>query len=62
LHFRLVLQPLVATVLALVPCMVVRAIGNRIVTLVRQGRLRHLKARDALSAARVDHEKRPKQA
>jgi hypothetical protein len=34
---------IVATVLALVPCMVVRAIGNRIVTFVRQRRLRHMK-------------------
>ena len=34
---------IVATLLALVPCMVVRAIGNRIVTFVRQRRLRHLK-------------------
>ena len=34
---------IVATMLALVPCMVVRAIGNRIVTVIRQRRLRHLK-------------------
>ena len=34
---------IVATVLALVPCLVVRAIGNRIVTFVRQRRLRDLK-------------------
>jgi hypothetical protein len=34
---------IVATMLALVPCMVVRAIGNRIVTFVRQRRLRHMK-------------------
>jgi hypothetical protein len=34
---------IVATVLALVPCLVVRAIGNRIVTFVRQRRLRHVK-------------------
>ena len=34
---------IVATMLALVPCMVVRAIGNRIVTFIRQRRLRHLK-------------------
>ena len=34
---------IVATVLALVPCMVVRAIGNRIVTLLRLRRLRHMK-------------------
>ena len=34
---------IVATLLALVPCMVVRAIGNRIVTFVRQRRLRHMK-------------------
>jgi len=34
---------IVATMLALVPCMVVRAIGNRIVTAIRQRRLRHLK-------------------
>jgi hypothetical protein len=34
---------IVATVLALVPCMVVRAIGNRIVTLLHQRRLRHRK-------------------
>jgi hypothetical protein len=33
----------VATMLALVPCMVVRAIGNRIVTFLRQRRLRHMK-------------------
>jgi hypothetical protein len=31
---------IVATMLALIPCMVVRAIGNRIVTLVRQERSR----------------------
>jgi hypothetical protein len=34
---------IVATMLALVPCLVVRAIGNRIVTVIRQWRLRHLK-------------------
>jgi hypothetical protein len=34
---------IVATMLALVPCMVVRAIGNRIVTLVRLKRLRDKK-------------------
>jgi hypothetical protein len=34
---------IVATMLALVPCMVVRAIGNRIVTVIRQRRLRHMK-------------------
>jgi hypothetical protein len=34
---------IVATVLALVPCMVVRAIGNRIVTFLRQRRLRDMK-------------------
>jgi hypothetical protein len=34
---------IVATVLALVPCMVVRAMGNRIVTLLRLRRLRHKK-------------------
>ena len=34
---------IVATMLALVPCVVVRAIGNRIVTVIRQRRLRHLK-------------------
>jgi hypothetical protein len=34
---------IVATMLALVPCMVVRAIGNRIVTFIRQRRLRHVK-------------------
>ena len=34
---------IVATMLALVPCMVVRAIGNRIVTIIRQRRLRRLK-------------------
>ena len=34
---------IVATMLALVPCLVVRAIGNRIVTVIRQRRLRHLK-------------------
>jgi hypothetical protein len=34
---------IVATILALVPCMVVRAIGNRIVTLLRQRRLRGVK-------------------
>jgi hypothetical protein len=34
---------IVATVLALVPCMVVRAIGNRIVTLVRLRRLRDMR-------------------
>ena len=34
---------IVATMLALVPCMVVRAIGNRVVTVIRQRRLRHLK-------------------
>jgi hypothetical protein len=34
---------IVATMLALVPCMVVRAIGNRIVTFIRQRRLRDMK-------------------
>jgi hypothetical protein len=34
---------IVATVLALVPCLVVRAIGNRIVTFLRQRRLRDMK-------------------
>jgi hypothetical protein len=34
---------IVATMLALVPCMVVRAIGNRIVTFVRERRQRHMK-------------------
>jgi hypothetical protein len=34
---------IVATMLALVPCMVVRAIGNRIVTFLRQRRLRDMK-------------------
>jgi hypothetical protein len=34
---------IVATALALVPCMVVRAIGNRIVTFLRQRRLRDMK-------------------
>ena len=34
---------IVATMLALVPCIVVRAIGNRIVTVIRQRRLRHMK-------------------
>src|SRR5207237_3645809 len=34
---------IVATMLALVPCLVVRAIGNRIVTVIRQWRLRHTK-------------------
>src|SRR5215212_11411356 len=34
---------IVATMLALVPCMVVRAFGNRIVTFVRQRQLRRLK-------------------
>src|SRR5947199_4046383 len=34
---------IVATMLALVPCMVVRTIGNRIITFVRQRRLRHMK-------------------
>jgi hypothetical protein len=34
---------IVATALALVPCLVVRAIGNRIVTFIRQRQLRHLK-------------------
>jgi hypothetical protein len=33
---------IVATVLALVPCMVVRAIGNHTITFVRQRRLRHI--------------------
>ncbi|MDR3621676.1 MAG: hypothetical protein P4L85_20155 [Paludisphaera borealis] len=34
---------IVATMLALVPCMVVRAVGNRVVTVMRQRRLRHMK-------------------
>src|SRR5437763_5524886 len=34
---------IVATMLALVPCLVVRAIGNRIVTAIRQWRLRNVK-------------------
>jgi hypothetical protein len=34
---------IVATLLALVPCMVVRAVGNRVVTVIRQRRLRHMK-------------------
>jgi hypothetical protein len=34
---------IVATMLALVPCMLVRAVGNRVVTVIRQRRLRHLK-------------------
>ena len=34
---------IVATMLALVPCILVRAIGNRIVTVIRQRRLRHMK-------------------
>jgi hypothetical protein len=34
---------IVATLLALVPCLVVRAIGNRIVTFIRQRRLRDMK-------------------
>src|SRR3954464_13205125 len=34
---------IVATMLALVPCMVVRAVGNRVVTVIRQRRLRHMK-------------------
>ena len=34
---------IVATMLALVPCLVVRAIGNRIITFVRQRRLRDMK-------------------
>jgi hypothetical protein len=34
---------IVATMLALVPCMVVRAVGNRVVTVIRQRRLRHTK-------------------
>jgi DNA (cytosine-5)-methyltransferase 1 len=34
---------IVATMLALVPCMVVRAIGNHIVTILRQRRLRDMK-------------------
>ncbi len=34
---------IVATMLALVPCVVVRAIGNRIVTVIRQRRLLHMK-------------------
>ena len=33
---------IVATMLALVPCMVVRSIGNRIITFVRQRRLRDM--------------------
>jgi hypothetical protein len=33
---------IVATMLALVPCMVVRTIGNRIITFVRQRRLRDM--------------------
>jgi hypothetical protein len=44
LHWIYPVQTLiVATILALVPCMVVRAIGNRIVTLVRLKRLRDKK-------------------
>ena len=34
---------IVATVLALIPCLVVRAIGNRVVTLIRLNRLRNEK-------------------
>jgi hypothetical protein len=34
---------IVATVLALVPCLVLRAIGNRIVTFLRQRRLREMR-------------------
>ncbi|APW60537.1 hypothetical protein BSF38_02009 [Paludisphaera borealis] len=34
---------IVATMLALVPCMVVRAVGNRVVTVMRQRRLLHMK-------------------
>ena len=42
---------IVATILALVPCMVVRGVGNRLVTLVRVKRLRDEK-RLAMSGSR----------
>ena len=47
---------IVATVLALVPCMVVRGVGNRIVTLVRLKRLRDEKrlAMDGSSGNNAD--------
>ena len=49
---------IVATVLALVPCMVVRAIGNRIVTLVRLRRLRDMK-RESLDESRDTRDNSP---
>src|SRR4029077_15014874 len=45
---------IVATVLALVPCMVVRGVGNRIVTLVRLKRLRDEKLA-AMDGSRRDN-------
>jgi hypothetical protein len=47
---------IVATVLALVPCMVVRGVGNRVVTLMRLMRLRNEKrlAKDESSANNND--------
>jgi hypothetical protein len=45
---------IVATMLAVIPCMVVRACGNRIVTMARRRRLRAAAANSARSLARQE--------
>jgi hypothetical protein len=55
LHWIYPLQTvIVATMLALIPCMVVRAIGNGIVTLAHRGRLRREQERLARSLERQE--------